>query len=134
MPEGHPLAQRETVAPEDLLNVPLIVSEGTPDSGPLAAWCGPTLPRLKVAGTYSLAFNASVLVREGLGCAIVFDRLVAAGPGTGLEFRPLYPPAVCTIELTWRRDQPMTPAARAMLEYLGKKMPRGFSDGFTNRH
>lgn len=115
MPEGHPLAAKEHIAPEDLIGIPLIVSEGTLEDGPLASWCGPHCRSYDIAGTYSLAYNAAVLVRNQVGCAIVLDRIVPAGVGTGLEFRLLYPPVVAHIDLAWKRYAPLAPASEEFM-------------------
>lgn len=118
MPEGHPLASKEVISPEDLLGVPLIVSEGTLDDGPLASWCARYRDSYDVAGTYSLAYNAAVFVRERIGCALVLDRIVPAGAGTGMEFRLLRPAVVANIDLAWKRHAPLAPASRKFLEYV----------------
>ena len=40
------------------------------------------------------------------------------GPGTGLEFRLLFPPLVSVIDLAWKRDVPLGDAARRFLELV----------------
>ena len=44
-----------------------------------------------------------------------FDGLTTVGPGTGLEFRLLFPPLVSVIDLAWKRDVPLGEAARRFL-------------------
>jgi len=41
--------------------------------------------------TYNLLFNASLLVEEGLGYAICFDRIINTSGDSRLTFRPLSP-------------------------------------------
>lgn len=118
MPYGHPLAEKETIAPKDLRGVPLIVSDGTLDDGALASWCGQLRDEYEIAGTYTLAYNAAVLVKERVGCAVILDRIIPSGKGTGLEFRLLYPPVVSVIDLAWKRHVPLSPAAKAFLGYV----------------
>lgn len=122
MPEGHPLAGLEAIAPDNLQGVPLIISEGTLDDGPLSRWCERVRAQLNVAATYSLAFNAAMLVKEGVGCALVLDGIVAAGAGTGFEFRPLDPPVAFDVELAWKKDAALAPAPRAFLKALRASM------------
>ena len=49
---------------------------------------------------------------------ISFDGLTTVGPGTGLEFRLLFPPLVSVIDLAWKRDVPLGDAARRFLELV----------------
>lgn len=118
MPEDHPLAAKEMIAPHDLLGIPLIMSEGTLDEGPLASWCGQHRDSYDIAGTYSLAYNAAVLVKERVGCAVVLDKIIPAGQDTGLEFKLLYPPVVAHIDLAWKRHAPLAPAAEEFKRML----------------
>jgi len=57
-----------------------------------------------------------VAVREGAGCMLGLDALAPTGPGTGLEFRPLWPPVVAHIDFAWRRGQKLSNAASMFLE------------------
>lgn len=115
MPAGHPLAQKEAVGPRDLADLPLIVSGQALETGELSQWFGDLHDRLGVVATYNLAFNAAQLVREGVGCALALDKLVATGEGTGFEFRPIYPPVVSTIDFVWKPDRVQSNAAKAFL-------------------
>lgn len=121
MPAGHPLARKETVGPRDLADLPLIVSEQALETGELSQWFGALHDRLEMAATYNLAFNAAQLVREGVGCALTLDKLVATGDGTGLAFRLMYPPVVSTIDFAWKRDQAHSTAAKLFAEEMKKE-------------
>lgn len=123
VPDGHPLAKKEAVAPDDLLDVPLILSEQALETGELSQWFGSRKDGLDVRATYNLIFNAAQLVRERVGIAVAFDRLVSTGKGTGIEFRPLCPPVVSTINIAWKHDQVFTHAAKKFLEDLRKSQP-----------
>lgn len=118
MPADHPLAQKETVAPRDLTGVPLIASGQALETGELSQWFGEQKDQLDVAATYNLAFNAAQLVREGVGCALMLEKLVATGAGTGLEFRLLHPPVVSPIDFAWKDRQTLTGAAQAFLDEM----------------
>ena len=75
----HPLAERDAIALDDLRGERLIVSGET---GELAE-SAPTLFRrlatesFDVAATYTLLYNASLLVEAGMGVAVCFDGIVA---------------------------------------------------------
>lgn len=111
-----PLSARPALRPEDLFGRPLLASRQVVKSTLLSDWCGPDAARLTVAGTYTLAFNASLMVEDGLGCALCLDRIVH--PGDGLCFRPLEPRMEAGVHLIWKRYQVFSPAAQAYLEEL----------------
>ena len=85
--KDHPLAEREAVVPEDLLDVPLIC----PRQGlqkELSDWFQEKVDRLNIVATCNLAYNGGVLAREGLGCLLSFGKLTDTGPDSPLCFRP----------------------------------------------
>ena len=118
LPEGDPLAAKEVISSEDLEGVPLIASEQALETDELSTWLGDSLARVKVAATYTLGYNALMFVREGAGSMLGFDSLAATGPGTGLEFRPLWPPIVAHVDFAWRRSQKLSRAAKLFLDDL----------------
>lgn len=113
----HPLAQKETFAPEDLLNVPLIC----PRQGlqkELSDWFREKVDRLNIVATYNLAYNGGLLAREGLGCVLSFDKLVDTGPNSPLCFRPLTPPLHSKLFLVWKKYAVFSPAAEMLLKEI----------------
>lgn len=115
MRKDSPLAAREAVAVEDLLNLPLILSrQGATNEMP--EWLQKNYDRLHVAATYDLIFNASLLVREGLGYALGFDKLVNTGAESPLCFRPIVPPVLSPMRMIWRKEQRFSRAAELFLE------------------
>jgi len=118
MPEGDPLAAKEHISPADLDGLPLIVSEQADRHNTLSTWFGRHGRTLDIVATYNLSYNAAMLVREGVGYVLGFDRLITTGQGTGLEFRLLYPPVISVIDVAWKRDVPLTPAAQRFMEDL----------------
>lgn len=121
IPNGHPLARKGAVRSRDLEGVPLILSEQALETGELSQWLGDSKDRFVMAATYNLAFNAAQLVREGVGCALVLDKLITTGPGTGLVFRPMVPPVISTIDFAWKRDQAHSTAAKLFAEEMKKE-------------
>lgn len=76
MRRDSPLAQKESVTPEDLLDKPLILSQQEARGGSLIRWIGQEPEKLNIAATYNLLFNASLLVDEGLGYAVGLDKII----------------------------------------------------------
>lgn len=87
MRRDTPLARKAAVCPEDLWELPLIISHQKGDDRQLSQWMGREISELNVVATYNLVFNASLLVDEGLGYALCFDQV---DPHRG--DRPVLPP------------------------------------------
>ena len=83
-----PLAERAAVTPEDIVNQPLIVSRQAFSGALLSSWLGRGLDTLNVAATYSLLYNASLMVEEGMGCALCLDGIINTTGESALCFRP----------------------------------------------
>ncbi|RLP06337.1 LysR family transcriptional regulator [Propionibacterium australiense] len=115
--DDHELASRSAVTLDDLVGVPLFCSEQSWRRD-IPLWAAERMPQLHLEGTFRLAYNGAVFVREGLGCLLTFDRLVGTGEGTGLVFRPLAPALTTTMHLIWRRHQVFSPIAERFLAQL----------------
>lgn len=118
MGRDSPLATKDSVRPEDLEGIPLIVSREAYEKEN-RAWLGDVFDRTEIVATVNLAFNGSILVEKGMGCMMTFEGLVPADEGSGLCFRPLYPPLLSPMRLAWRKGR--TPSAASEL-LLGRAM------------
>ena len=115
--KGHPLAEREAITPEDLMEVPLIC----PRQGlqkELSDWFQEKVDRLNIVATCNLAYNGGVLAREDLGCLLSFDGLVDTGPDSPLCFRPLTPALHSELFFTWKKYAVFSPAAEVLLNEM----------------
>ena len=115
--KDHPLAEREAVVPEDLLDVPLIC----PRQGlqkELSDWFQEKVDRLNIVATCNLAYNGGVLTREGLGCLLSFDNLADISPDSPLCFRPLMPPLHSKLFFAWKKYAVFSPAAEVLLNEM----------------
>ncbi len=119
MRKDAPLAEKETISPQDLWDKPLILSHQR--GGGVLQWLGRELSQLSIVATYNLVYNASLLVDEGLGYALCFDKLINT-QGSSLTFRPLDPPILAEATVVWKKYQVFSKAARLFLEELGKSL------------
>ncbi len=118
MRRDSPLAEKEIISPEDLADKPLILSAQEEREGwQLARLISPDISRLNIVATYTLIYNGSLLVKEGLGYAITFDRLINT-QGTSLCFRPLAPTRQLTASIVWKKYQLLSKPAQKFLEKL----------------
>lgn len=117
MPADSVLAEHDAIRPDDLINLPLIISQQAL-RGENARWFGERAERLNIVATYNLGYNAAQLVRERMGYLVAFDRLIDTRPGSDLVFRPLEPQLVSPMHVVWKRHREFSHAAQLMLEEL----------------
>lgn len=118
MRKDAPLAEKEAIRPQDLWDKPLIISAQKDDTWPMAKWFGRDLSRLNVVATYNLVFNASLMVEEGLGYALCFDKLINVTGDSPLCFRPLSPKFEAQASIIWKRYQVFSKASERFLQEL----------------
>lgn len=118
MRKDNPLAALEKIRPEDLRDMPLIVSKQTLGSRELSAWLKTDLESLNIKMTYNLVYNASLMVQEGIGCAFSLDKLVNITDGGSLCFRPLEPRLEAPLFIIRKRYQVFSKAAEVFLNKL----------------
>ena len=113
-----PLAERAAITPEDVVSQPLIVSRQAFSGALLSSWLGRGLDTLNVAATYSLLYNASLMVEEGMGCALCLDGIINTTGESALCFRPLEPRLEVSVYLVWRKYRSFSKAAEKYMEAL----------------
>lgn len=117
MRKDAPLAQEKAICIDDLLDLPLIVSrQGLREDIPRLF--GEKADRLNVTATLNLAYNGSVLAREGLGYVLTFDKLVDTSRESQLCFRPLFPRLETRLYIIWKKYQVFSPAAEVLLNEM----------------
>ncbi|EHS1286028.1 LysR family transcriptional regulator [Enterococcus faecium] len=117
---NHPLAKQTVIHPQELKTVPLIISRQTSVDSQLAEWLGFSIDQLSIVGTYNLLYNASLMVDNGTFGALALDGIINTY-GTEKIFIPLDPPLQASLNLIWKKDQPLSPAARKFLDVLTEK-------------
>lgn len=118
MRRDSPLAERQTICPADLRDLPLIISRQSMVLHALSDWFDRPIEELHIAATYNLLFNASLMVEEGVGYALCLDHLVHTGPDSALCFRPLSPTQQAGIGIVWKKYQVFSKAAAKFLEHV----------------
>ena len=75
LPADVPLAEKDVIRIDDLVGLPLFTSEQGWE-GDIKGWAGERFKELHLEGSFRLAYNASMFVREGLGYQLSFRNLV----------------------------------------------------------
>ena len=110
-----PLANLNSVTPDDLEQVLLIISGRESVQRELASWFGDRWERLQIAASFNLILNAANMVRYGVGTALSFDLNFSFDD---LRFIPLSPTMDTGTVLVWKKDQVLTPAVEAFHQHI----------------
>ncbi len=115
-----PLATRDALTSRDLAGRGLIISDQLADPtrrNERIEWIG-AVPGARVVATYTLLYNASLLVEQGMGIALCLDGIVATGAGTPFAFVPTDLQPQTNTYLIWKRFVPLSRAAGAFLREM----------------
>ncbi|SFG01484.1 transcriptional regulator, LysR family [Priestia megaterium] len=122
MKKDSSLAVKESIQAADLVNVPLICSrqamKQTFSKNEFADWFGEDFHKLNIVTTYNLAYNAGIMVEEGVGYAITLDKIVNTSTTSNLCFRPLQPRLESGLNIVWKKHHVLSTAANAFLKEL----------------
>lgn len=121
MPKGCELSQKELLQYSDLADLPLIISRAA-----LPLFSGiEELSRLHIVATYNLIYNASLMVEDGLGYAICFDKLINTTGDSRLCLRPLVPETKNAGNLIWKKYQILSPAVQMFIDEVRQTVNKG---------
>ena len=122
-----PLARYERVSAEQLRSAPLIVSRQSRRKGSqLCEWFGGDMGHLNIRAEYNLIYNATLVVRAGMGCAVTIDKLINTSD-SDLCFRPLHPKLETRLDMAWKKHAVFSRPAQIFLEYM--RRGAGFGSG-----
>ncbi|MBQ1311287.1 MAG: LysR family transcriptional regulator substrate-binding protein, partial [Blautia sp.] len=117
VPADSDLAKKDCITAEDLAGLPLFTSEQSWEND-IRPWAKEHFPRLRLEGSFRLAYNGSLFAREGLGILLTLNNLVDTSPESGLVFLPLYPHLEMKMYLIWNKYQSFTPIAERLLSAI----------------
>ena len=121
MRKDDPLAEKNHFEVSDLSGLPLICSRQWVDQES-PRWLGPAAKEMNIVATYNLVYNGSVMVRAGMGYAVVLDKLVNTSDESDLIFKPLSEAPQSDIYVIWRKYQTFTPIAELLLQELRSRL------------
>ncbi len=112
----EPLAHKKSVTIADLTGLNLIIPRQLDHLTMISEMITEQAPEANIVAEYNLIYNASVMVNEGMGCAIALDRLINVSGDSRLCFRPFEPPMEAICYFIWKRYPVFTKAASTFLE------------------
>lgn len=121
MRKDSALANREVITADDLRNKPTITSQQSLSKGSrIYEWFDGNVNDLIIHAKYNLIYNASLLVKEGMGYAIGLNNLINTTGESELCFRPLYPPVNARLDLVWKKYSVFSKPAQIFLDKLNE--------------
>lgn len=131
MRKDSPLAKKESILKEDLLDVPLICSRQAisqeRSQNEFADWFGEDFEKLDIVTTFNLVYNAAIMVEAGIGYAVTIDKIANTSESSSLCFRPLTPRLDSGLNVVWKKYQVFSSAAEVFLERLRQEFERANS-------
>ena len=121
MHKDHPLAKKETITVDDLINIPLFCSNQSWNAD-IPRWAGDQMKQLQLEGSFQLSYNGAVFAAEQLGVLLTFDKLVNTGEDSGLISRPLSPVLENKMYFVWKKYQIFSPIAEKFITEIKKRL------------
>lgn len=118
MPNNSDLTTKEYIMPQDLFEIPLLISRQSRTSSELENWFGKSLNELNIVGSYNLLFNASLLVQEQVAYALCLDKIITTNENSPLCFRPLKPTLETGLAVIWKNNHIQSKVAKKFWEIL----------------
>lgn len=115
MRKDDPLAKKEQIVYKDIVNKHLIVSKEINNDSQLVEWFKNNIGHLHIISTYSLLYNATLMVEDGLGYAICLDNLINTAGDSQLCFRPLSPFLEVSYYFIWKKYNILSRASKQFL-------------------
>ena len=117
MPRDCPLAGKDSIDPENLAGLPLLVSSQEDEKRTLDQLLSPAGRHPDIVLRYNLIYNAALFVKAGLGYAVCYDSLINT-EGTSLCFRPFRQEVAIPGYILWKKHQGFSRAAALFLKAL----------------
>jgi DNA-binding transcriptional LysR family regulator len=118
MQKDSPLAKKEYIKPEDLANMPIINTKRSIVQNEIENWFGVHYDKLNIIATYNLIYTAAIMVEEGLGYAICFEKLVNINDEINLCFKPFYPKLETGTVIVWKKHQIFSTATAKFIKKI----------------
>ena len=118
MRKDDSLANKAEISPEDLADLPLLMSVQAIEEHRFQSWWGNLDRKMNIIGTYSLVFNAQLMVAQGSAYLVTFDHLINNANNSQLTFRPLAPALTETTNVIWKKNVTQSKAAQLFIKRL----------------
>lgn len=121
IPKNHPLTKFDKVELADILSYPLITSAQT--NNDLRELAG--LGDYHIVATYNLLYNASLLVKAGLGIAICLGDIINTSyTDSELKFIPFATQKNDSLQILWKKQSTQSPSTKLFLKLMQEEIEK----------
>lgn len=121
VPKNHPLTKFDKVEFADILSYPLITSAQT--NNDLRELAG--LGDYHIIATYNLLYNASLLVKAGLGIAICLGDIINTSyTDSELKFIPFATQKHDSLQILWKKQSTQSPSTKLFLKLMQEEIEK----------
>lgn len=121
VPKNHPLTKFDKVELADILSYPLITSAQT--NNDLRELAG--LGDYHIVATYNLLYNASLLVKAGLGIAICLGDIINTSyTDSELKFIPFATQKHDSLQILWKKQSTQSPSTKLFLKLMQEEIEK----------
>ena len=121
--EDSPLIDKDFIAPQDLVDIPLILPLGDFAESHIGKWFGEYISQIDIIAKGNLLYNEAMMAQSNIGAVIGiclksnYDRL---------RFIPLNPSLKIDTALAWKKEQIFSAATTAFIDF-SKQYLKGIS-------
>lgn len=116
--KDHSLASNKYIYPNEIKKLPLIISRNKLIQNELANWMGINTGKLNIKSTYTLIYNAAMMVKNNMGAAVC---LRLENKFDDLKFIPFYNGAPSKTILVWKFHQEYSAATKEFIKFIEEK-------------
>lgn len=120
--KDDPLAKKETIELSDIKDKKLIVTEELFENSKLSEWFNNDLEHLQIVSTYTLLYNAALMVEENVGYALCYDKLINTTGDSVYCFRPLTPKIRVAYYIIWKKYKILNKQSKLLLDLIKEEI------------
>lgn len=113
---SNPLANRESITPKELLDLPLITTKIALLQNEIKSWLTKYNREIDYVATYTLLSNAISLVANEIGNVITIEGAFYNYQHQDIRFVPFEPELTSNAVLVWKKNQTLSPIMRKFLD------------------
>lgn len=113
-----PLAQKEFIKPQDLIDRPILTSQQAENFSIFDNWFGNYRDKMNIIGTYNLSFNGTLVVKNHAAVMLTLDHLANTSADSDLTFIPLKSMIHLPLNIIWKKETTLSPVAQLFLDRL----------------
>lgn len=112
------LAQKNFLAPEDLIGIPLLTPIRKEVQGMFSKWMGEASSEMRIIGEYNLIFNVFSMVENSVASALTIEGAVSNRDPKNLKFIPLNPSLETKCVFAWRKNVVFSPVVQEFIKKM----------------